>query len=141
MNNLAGGARTGGGGAAGSRAGGGPVRGPVGPITGEGYGQWSDRLREVEEIVDSPDLRNTVAAARERGRLLRQDFVRNGKPPDWAVLQLQIVKPLLDVRNEIADELARRGSKDSLVPIDRDPVPNRYAESVRKYYEELGKDK
>jgi hypothetical protein len=110
------------------------------PITGDGYGQWSDRLRDVEEIVDAPDLRNAVAAARERARLLRQDYTRNLKRPDWAVLQLEVVKPLLEVRNRISDELARRESKDSLVPIDRDPVPNRYAESVRKYYEELGKD-
>jgi hypothetical protein len=112
----------------------------VGPITGEGYGQWSDRLRTVEEIVDAPDLRNSVAAAREHARLLRQDYARSGKRPDWAELDLRIIKPLLDVRNQIADELARRGSKDSLVPIDRDPVPNRYAESVRRYYESLGKD-
>ena len=28
-----------------------------------------------------------------------------------------------------------------LAPIDRDPVPSRFAESVRRYYEELGKDK
>ena len=111
------------------------------PITGNGYGPWSDRLRDVEEIVDSPDLRNAVAAARERARLLRQDYTRNLKRPDWAVLQLEVVKPLLEVRDRISDELARRQSKDSLVPIDRDPVPNRYAESVRKYYEELGKDK
>jgi hypothetical protein len=121
-------------------AGGRTARGPVGPITGEGYGQWSDRLRTVEEIVDSPDLRNAVAAAREHARLLRQDFARSGKRPEWAELDLRIVKPLLDVRNQIADELARRGSQDSLVPIDRDPVPNRYTESVRKYYESLGKD-
>ena len=39
-----------------------------------------------------------------------------------------------------AEELSRRESKDSLAPIDRDPVPNRFAESVRRYYEELGKD-
>jgi len=109
------------------------------PLTGDGYGSWSDRLRDVEEVVDSPDLRNSVAAARERARLLRQDFTRNLKRPDWAVVQLEIVKPLIEVRNHISDELARRESKDSLVPIDRDPVPNRYAESVRKYYEELGK--
>jgi len=112
-----------------------------GPITGGGYGAWSDRLRDVEEIVDSPDMRNAVAAARERARLLRQDYTRTLKKPDWAVIQMEIVKPLLEVRNHISDELARRDSKDSLVPIDRDPVPNRYAESVRIYYEELGKDK
>jgi hypothetical protein len=57
------------------------------------------------------------------------------------VVKLEVVKPLVEIRSQISDELARRGSKDSLVPIDRDPVPNRYAESVRKYYEELGKDK
>ena len=48
--------------------------------------------------------------------------------------------PLVEVRNRVAEELARRDSKDSLAPIDRDPVPNRFAESVRRYYEELGKD-
>ena len=121
-------------------AGGRTSRGVVGPITGEGYGAWSDRLRTVEEIVDSPDLRNAVAATRERARLLRQDYARTGKRPEWEELNLRILKPLLDVRSLIADELARRGSKESLVPIDRDPVPNRYAESVRKYYESLGKD-
>jgi hypothetical protein len=133
------------GGAAGGNGGnGGATRtAPVGagPITGGGYGAWSDRLRDVEEVVDSPDLRNTVAAARERARLLRQDYMRNLKKPDWAVIQKEIINPLSEVRNHISDELARRDSKDSLVPIDRDPVPNRYAESVRKYYEDLGKDK
>jgi hypothetical protein len=115
------------------------VGGPRGPITGDNYGEWSDRLRNVEEIVDSPDLRNAVAAARERARLLRQDYNRNLKKPDWAVIQKEVIQPLVEVRNHISDELARRESKDSLVPIDRDPVPNRYADSVRKYYEELGK--
>jgi hypothetical protein len=56
-------------------------------------------------------------------------------------VELQIMKPLVEVRNRVAEELARRDSKDSLAPIDRDPVPNRYSESVRRYYEELGKDK
>jgi hypothetical protein len=52
-----------------------------------------------------------------------------------------VLKPLVGVRNQIADELARRNSKESLVPVDRDPVPDRYSELVRRYYEELGKDK
>jgi hypothetical protein len=129
------------GGAAGGGGGGGRAAAPGAPITGTGYGSWSDRLREIEEIVDAPDLRNAVAAARERARLVRQDFTRNHRRPDWAAIDLEIVKPLLEVRDHISDELARRASKDSLVPLDRDPVPNRYAESVRKYYEELGKDK
>jgi len=113
----------------------------TGPLTGEDFVPWSDRLREVEEMLDAPDLRNEVATARERARVVRQDFKRDGKKPDWAVVQLQVMKPLTQVRDSIADELARRQSRDALVPIDRDPVPNRYSELVRRYYEELGKSK
>jgi hypothetical protein len=107
-------------------------------ITGEDFGPWSDRLREVEELLERPDLRNRVASARERARLLRRGFVRDGERPDWAVVQLDILTPLVEVRNEIMEELARRDSGEELVPIDRDPVPSRYAELVRRYYEELG---
>jgi hypothetical protein len=92
-------------------------------------------------MIELPQLRNEVAVARERARVLRQESKRDQKKPDWAVVQLQVVKPLVEVRDRIADELARRGSREALVPIDRDPVPNRYAELVRRYYEELGKDK
>lgn len=112
-----------------------------GPLLGEDFAPWSDRLRDVEELLDQPALRDAVANARERARLLRQDFKRDLKKPDWATVQLQVLKPLVEVRGRITEELARRDSKDPLVPIDRDPVPNRYAESVRRYYEELGKDK
>jgi len=114
---------------------------PAGPITGENFAPWSDRLRDVEEMLDQPELRNEVAAARERARRMRLDFKRLNQKPDWAVVRLQVVKPLVEVRNAITEELARRDSKDSLVPIDRDPVPSRFAERVRRYYEELGKDK
>jgi hypothetical protein len=113
----------------------------IGPLTGEDFTSWSDRLREVEEMLDAPDLRNEVATARDRARVVRQDFKREGKKPDWAVVQLQVMKPLTEVRDSIAEELARRQSRDALVPIDRDPVPNRYSELVRRYYEELGKSK
>jgi hypothetical protein len=117
----------------------GPRTGPI--ITGDDFAPWSERLRDVEEMIDLPDLRNDVAAARERVRLMRQEFKRDSRKPDWAVVRLQVIKPLVEVRDRIAEELARRQSTDSLVPIDRDPVPNRYSELVRRYYEELGKDK
>ena len=137
MDNLLGGDERGGGGL------GGGDFGPVnrGPLTGDEFNRWTERLRDVEELVDNPELRNAVAAARERARLVRRDFRQDQKKPDWTVVQLQVVKPLVEVRNRLAEELARRDSKDSLAPIDRDPVPNRFAESVRRYYEELGKDK
>ena len=81
-----------------------------------------------------------MAAARERARVLRRDIAQSKEKPDWTVVQLQVVKPLLEVRDRVAEELARRDRQDSLAPIDHDPVPNRFAESVRRYYEELGKD-
>jgi hypothetical protein len=111
------------------------------PITGEDFTGWSDQLREVEELMDEPELRDNVAKARDRARVFRQDFKRDRKKPDWAVLQLQVMKPLVEVRERLADELARRESRDALVPLDRDPVPNRYSDLVRHYYEELGKAK
>jgi hypothetical protein len=112
-----------------------------GPITGPEFGPWSDRLREVEEAVDMPDLRVRVATARERARDFRREFTRDRKKPDWAVVRLEVVRPLVEVRNQITEELARRESKDPLVPIDRDPVPGRFSELVRRYYEELGRSK
>jgi hypothetical protein len=115
--------------------------GPVTPLTGEGFLNWSDRLRDVEEMLDYPDLRNAVAAARDRARVIRQEFKRDHKKPDWAVVRLQVLDPLVQVREHVADELARRDSKEALVPLDRDPVPARYSELVRKYYEELGKNR
>lgn len=113
----------------------------VGPITGGDFGPWSDRLREVEEMVELPSLRSEIATARERARQMRLEFKRDQKKPDWAVVRLQVLHPLVEVRDQIAEELARRGPKDTLVPIDRDPVPPRFTELVRRYYEELGKDR
>ena len=110
-----------------------------GPLTSEDFTRWNERLRDVEELLEEPDLRNAVAAARERARQIRRE-VRELKKPDWTVVKLQILQPLVEVRSRVAEELARRGNKDSLAPIDRDPVPNRFAETVRRYYEELGKD-
>ena len=128
----------------GQRAGGGGGGGggdAAGPITGEDFATWADRLRDVETMVDAPDLRAGVANAREQARLMRLEFRRDLKKPDWANVQLKVVKPLVEVRSRIREELARRTTEDSLVPIDRDPVPNRYSELVRRYYEDLGKDK
>jgi hypothetical protein len=72
---------------------------------------------------------------------MRQDFKKDRKKPDWAVVRMQVMQPLIEVRDRIADELARRESREAMVPLDRDPVPARYSDLVRRYYEELGKDK
>jgi hypothetical protein len=49
-----------------------------------------------------------------------------------------INRPLVELRDQVAQELLRKQSKDALVPIDREPVPPEYAEQVRRYYERLG---
>ena len=108
------------------------------PLTGEGYADWSDRLRDVEELLDRPELRNEVAGVRERARAMRTEFKKNRKPPRWDLVRAQIAEPLAEVRDRVSEELARRDPKDSLVPIDRDPVPQKFSELVRRYYEKLG---
>lgn len=118
---------------------GGPRDPAGGPITGEDFARWADRLREVEELVEFPDLRGRLAVARERARQLRQEYRRELKKPDWAVLRLEVLRPLVEVRDQIAEELARREPREQLVPVDRDPVPARFSELVRRYYEELGR--
>jgi hypothetical protein len=124
-----------------SGRGGGDGNGNRRVITGEDYLPWSDRLREIEEMVDDAGLQNQLATARERARVMRQEYKRTLEKPEWTLVRSQVVKPLVEVRDRIAEELARRGSQENLVPIDRDPVPNRFSELVRRYYEELGKDK
>ena len=79
-----------------------------GPLIGEDFGPWSDRLREVEEMIDDPGLRSQVATARERARLTRLEFRRELKKPDWTVVRLQVVQPLVEVQQQIREELRRR---------------------------------
>jgi len=112
----------------------------AGPLTGENFSGWSDRLRDVEEMIDVPELRNEVARVRERARAMRADYKRHSKNPQWPLVKSEISGPLVEVRNRVAEELARREKSDSLVPIDRDPVPGKYSDLVRRYYEKLGNE-
>jgi len=111
------------------------------PLTGEDYARWADQLRDVEEMIENPGLRNDVATARERARRIRQDFKKDRQKPDWAVVRLQVMQPLAEVRKKLLEDLARRENQEPLAPIDRDPVPTQYSDLVRRYYESLGKDK
>lgn len=109
-----------------------------GPLTGSEFTQWSDRLREIEELVSTPQQRARVAKIREAARAARVEFVRHAKEPDWQQVDQSILQPLAELSDDLAEEIARRQSPDALVPIDRDPVPQKYADAVRKYYERLG---
>jgi hypothetical protein len=112
--------------------------GPARPITGEGFREWSDRMRDVEELLDDPGLRAEAARIRDRVRGEREEFKRHAKTPDWNKLQNLVAEPIRELERKIAQEVARRASPEALVPIDRDPVPPRFSEGVRRYYERLG---
>jgi hypothetical protein len=95
----------------------------------------------VEEMLNQPDLRGEVARVRDRALAMREEFTRHGKEPQWDLVQQQITRPLTELRDRISEELARLQLDETMVPIDRDPVPGRFAELVRRYYENLGADK
>ena len=146
LSQLAGSSRERGGIRSGSENGGGAWGGGVegeqaGPLTGEKFTEWSDRLRNVEEMVDDPNLRTEVARIRELAKGVRVEFKRHSLAPNWDMVKMKIGTPLAELRNRLTEELAQRESKENLVPIDRDPVPTKYAERVRRYYEELGRSR
>ncbi len=95
-------------------------------------------MREVEELLEDPGLRAEAARIRDRVRGAREEFKRHAKAPDPTQLKGLVAEPIRELRDKIAQEVRRRESPDALVPIDRDPVPPRFAEGVRRYYERLG---
>jgi len=111
------------------------------PLTGGGYLDWSDRLRDVEEIIDDPQLSAEAARLRSRARGVREDYKRHSKEPNWDLVQEQIAGPLGELGRLVEEEVRRRKAEDSLVPIDRDPVPPEFEEAVRRYYERLGRSR
>jgi hypothetical protein len=70
--------------------------------------------------------------------VIRGEYRDRGRIPDGEVVRQQILAPLSQVRVWLQEELARKENVNSLVPLDRDPVPENYSELVRKYYEKLG---
>ena len=108
-------------------------------MTGDGFREWTDRLRDVEEMVDSPDLRSEAARIRDRARDIRLDFRRNSKEPQWELVDKMIAQPLRELKRNVSEELMRRSAeRHAPVPIDRDPVPVEFTDAVQKYYESLG---
>lgn len=108
------------------------------PISGRDYLDWSDRLRDVEEMIDDAELRAEVARIRDAARSIRAETKRHSKEPNWNLVRVSVAEPLVELSNRVADELLRRSSKQALVPLDRDPVPPKYSEKTRRYYERLG---
>ena len=110
------------------------------PISGNDFRDWSDRLRDVEEMVSDPDLRAEASRIREQARELRKEMKeRHSAEPNWDLVKLKVSKPLAELQDRVVEEILRRTSDKNLVPLDRDPVPVEYRDAVRKYYESLGR--
>ncbi len=112
--------------------------GPRGPFSDERYRQWSDRLRDVQEMLPQQDLRDQTARIWDSVRSIRADSKRHGKDPQWDLVQNQVINPLVELRQRISERLAQLQSDKAMVAIDRDPVPDRFTELVRTYFENLG---
>lgn len=119
---------------------GGTNRSPA-PFGGEDFRSWSDRLRDVEEMLGDPQLSAEAARIRERARALRAESTRHSVAPNWDLVKVQVAEPLAELLDRVHTEVLKRTKSDLLVPLDRDPVPPEYAEQVRKYYEQLGTGK
>ena len=89
-------------------------------------------------MLTEREMRDEAARIRDRARSIRAEFVRHGNKPQWDLVRQQIMNPLTELRKHLSDKLAQLQSDEALVPIDRDPVPGRFAELVRRYYENLG---
>ncbi|PQO36295.1 hypothetical protein DTL21_10315 [Bremerella cremea] len=111
---------------------------PTAPFSGNDFVDWSDRLRDVEEIVDDPELRAEAARIRDEAREIRREILDTSAPPQWDIIKQRIARPLTQLQNRVAEELLKRTKDDARVPIDKDPVPVQYENAVRRYYERLG---
>jgi hypothetical protein len=108
-------------------------------MMGEDYAQWSDRLRDIEELVRDPEWKAEAARIREAAREFRMEYKRHAKEPQWDLVKELISDPLKDLQKKVREELLRKTAKQNeLVPLDRDPVPERFQRKLDRYFEELG---
>ncbi|MGE0759702.1 MAG: hypothetical protein AB7O38_21985, partial [Pirellulaceae bacterium] len=108
------------------------------PFTGGNFREWSDRLRDVEEMLSDPELSAEAARIRERARAIRAESQRHSVPPNWELVKMQVAEPLTELYQKVSQELWKRTGSEELVPIDRDPVPPEFSHEVQRYFEQLG---
>ena len=111
------------------------------PLTGDDFGEWSDQLRDVEEMLEDPELRNRVAQVRDRAKMMRAEFKRHGQMPQWDLVKSQLLGEMQSLQQQIHQELSKLESDRAMVPIDREPVPEEFDALVQKYYELLGQER
>ena len=114
---------------------------PGRPLTGNEFSEWSDQLRDVEEMLEDPELRNRVAQVRDRARAMRAEFRRHGTEPQWNLVRSQLLDQMQQLEQRLEEELRKRDSSRPMVPIDREPVPEEFDGPVQRYYELLGQER
>ncbi len=107
-------------------------------MAAQSIGNWLSTLDRVEALLERPQLRVAVARAQQAGEQLRADMKRSATKPSQKEVEDRLLSPLAQIRDAINAELARVEGKQTDTPVDRDPVPRRFEEPVRKYYEALG---
>ena len=96
-------------------------------------------MRDIEELVTDQDMKAEVARVREAAREMRVEYKRHSKEPQWSLVQKMIAEPLSRLREQVNEELLQKAAeRNSLVPIDRDPVPSSFQRQLDRYYENLG---
>ncbi len=111
------------------------------PLTGEEFGEWSDQLRDIEEMLEDPELRNRVAQVRDRARAMRAEFKRHGEMPQWDLVKSQLLGEMQVLQQRINQEVMKLESDRAMVPIDREPVPEEFDSLVQRYYELLSQER
>ena len=110
----------------------------VGPLTGEDFARGTSASATSRIWSRPPSCATRSPPPASAPRTLRRDFRGEQKKPDWTVAA-EIIAARRGAQCVAEGELARRDLEETLTPIDRDPVPNRFAESVRRYYESWAK--
>ena len=118
----------------------GPIQGELSaPLMGEDYARWTDQLRDIEELVRDTDLKAEAARVREAAREFRMEYKRHSKEPQWDLVKKMISDPLKELQRKVQEELVRKTAKQNeLVPLDRDPVPDKFRSGLDRYFERLG---
>ena len=110
-----------------------------GDIFLDGYREWIDKLADVEGVLENPELREQVSRVKGTSREIRGEAKLENTPPTWDLVQKNVLGPLVQLNEDLGEEIERLEDEESLAPIDRDPVPDAFAELVQRYYETLGK--
>ncbi|MFM8216020.1 MAG: hypothetical protein ACKN82_15445 [Pirellula sp.] len=109
------------------------------PLMGEDYARWTDQLRDIEELVRDTDLKAEAARVREAAREFRMEYKRHSKEPQWDLVKKMVSDPLKELQRKVQEELVRKTAKQNeLVPLDRDPVPDKFRSGLDRYFERLG---